>query len=235
MPKANILIVEDEVKLATVLQDYLHAADYDCLLVHDGADALDAITQYKPSLIILDLNLPSLDGNAICTQARKLNHSMPILITTARIAEVDRITGLEIGADDYLCKPYSPKEVVARVNALLRRQQVYAQAVETQADDKSQRPLLNETLLSFDYAKQSVPLTRVEFYLLKPMLENPKRVYSRNQLMDSMYADFHVVNDRTIDSHIKKIRTKLAKTWQNTQFIHSVYGAGYMFEAVANL
>lgn len=225
MPNTKILIIEDEVKLAQILNDYLQAIDYDCLLVHDGGAALDAIKDYQPDLIVLDLNLPNLDGNDICKQARLQNHTMPILITTARIEETQRITGLEIGADDYLCKPYSPKEVVARVNALLRRQQIYAQSKNTHS-----APTLDETLLSFNYENHSISLTKVEFYLLKPMLENPKRVYSRVQLMDNMYADFHIVNDRTIDSHIKKIRTKLTNIWANTQFIHSVYGVGYVFD-----
>lgn len=224
MSQANILIIEDEVKLAHILRDYLNASDYHCQLVHDGALALSAIQNNTPDLIILDLNLPSLDGHAICQQARAQNHTMPILITTARIEETQRITGLNIGADDYLCKPYSPKEVVARVNALLRRQQLYAQPRPTPT------PVLDENTLTFAYTDKSITLTRVEFYLLKPMLEHPKQVFSRDQLMDTMYADFHIVNDRTIDSHIKKIRAKLAKTWPETPFIHSVYGAGYRFE-----
>lgn len=225
MTKAKILIIEDEVKLATILRDYLVASDYDCLLVHDGAEAMEAIDQYIPDLIVLDLSLPSVDGNQICQSARNQNYNMPILITTARIEQADLILGLEIGADDYLCKPYNPKEVVARVNALLRRQQVYAQSASNQAST----PALNADVLCFEYANHTIQLTKVEFYLLKPMVESPKRVYSRDQLMDTMYDDLHLVNDRTIDSHIKKIRIKLAKVWPSIQFIQTVYGAGYAF------
>lgn len=225
MAEKKVLIVEDEVKLAIVLEGYLRASGYDCRLVHDGGEAQEAIDSYHPDLIILDLSLPSVDGNDICRQARSQNYNMPILITTARVTENDLITGLEIGADDYLRKPYSPKEVVARVNALIRRQQHYSQSV-----DHFNAPTLDDDLLEFKYQDKSITLSKVEFSLLKPMIDNPKRVYSRDQLMDKMYDDFHIVNDRTIDSHIKKIRSKLAGVWPDIQFIHSVYGAGYMFD-----
>lgn len=229
MLNTKILIIEDEIKLAQILKEYLQLKGHECLLVHDGKEALTVIKHYQPDLIVLDLNLPSLDGNEICKQARAQNHHMPILITTARIEENERITGLDTGADDYLCKPYAPKEVVARVQALLRRQQVYSQT-----SVMGGAPKLNEEQLMFSYQNTHIELTKVEFYLLKPMLEQPKRVYSRDQLMDNMYSDFHMVNDRTIDSHIKKIRTKFAQKWTDIQFIHSVYGVGYTFDVQKN-
>ncbi|KZN31720.1 hypothetical protein N474_02315 [Pseudoalteromonas luteoviolacea CPMOR-2] len=221
MNKQKVLIVEDEEKLANILGKYLEQAGYEYDIVMDGGDALKRIRTFGPDIILLDLMLPSVDGIQICNEVRK-DSSVPIVMTTAKVEEIDRLLGLEVGADDYVCKPYSPKEVVARVKAILRRTNNSA-PIQTGLH-------LDEETMFVNYAGNRTDLTHVEFMLLQTMFKHPGRVYNRARLMESIYDDDRVVSDRTIDSHIKKIRKKLHDIAPECEFIHSIYGVGYKFE-----
>jgi len=217
----RVLIVEDEVKLAFLLRDYLAKEGYELACVHDGNDVMSEFESFKPDLVILDLMLPNRDGLSLCNDIRRVSQ-VPIIITTAKVEEVDRLLGLELGADDYVCKPYSPREVVARVKAVLRRT-----SGPKALDDGF---ALDADTHKVHYQGRTLEVTTVEFHLLKKLSDAPGVIYSRDRLMDGMYQDFRVVHDRTIDSHIKQLRKKLSTAFPNTQFIHSVYGAGYRFE-----
>lgn len=223
MADNTLLIVEDEPKLASLLADYLRQAGFDPHCVNDGNLVIEVLRRLQPTAVLLDLMLPGRDGISLCREIRSFSR-VPILMVTARVEEVDRLLGLELGADDYICKPFSPREVVARVKAVLRRAQASA---TLPADDFS----LDEHRLEVRMKNSAVALTAVEFQLLKRLASEPGRIFSRDQLMSCMYNDHRIVSDRTIDSHIKKLRKKLAETWPQQEFIHSVYGAGYRFEA----
>ena len=222
----KILIVEDEPRLSAVLRDYLVAAGHACEEVDDGAAAVPAFRRVMPDLVILDLGLPNRDGIDICRELRAMS-DVPIIMVTARIEELDRLLGLEIGADDYVCKPFSPREVVARVRTVLWRHR-RAPAMPTEAaatglviDDRAHRASLQGNDLG---------LTQVEYQLLRTLSDQPGRVYSRDQLMDRLYAGRHDVIDRTIDSHVRNLRRKLSEAGGG-DWIKSVYGVGYRFEA----
>ena len=218
----KVLVVEDEQKLARLLSDYLEQSGFEVLAVADGTKAVNLVREHSPDIILLDLMLPGKDGLEICREIRFFSN-VPIIMVTARIEEIDRLLGLELGADDYICKPYSPREVVARVKAVLRRTGSGAaiQAAGLTLDEARYRAVLDGTELD---------LTAVEFKLLKFLAANPGRIYGRQQLMDRIYPDQRVVNDRTIDSHIKKLRKKIADASPDRELIHSVYGVGYKFE-----
>lgn len=223
MTQQKILIIEDEPELANVLQDYLQHHHYACRIVSDGGAALAEFSGFEPDLVILDLMLPNKDGLSICREIRQ-RHDTPIIMTTARVDEIDRLLGLELGADDYICKPYSPREVVARVKAVLRRTGTGAQSQQ-----QSRLTLDADTL---DARLNGVPLelTVVEFRLLETMANEPRRIFTRDQLMDRIYTDQRIVSDRTIDSHITKLRKKIAASCNGADIIRSVYGAGYKYE-----
>ncbi len=220
---ALILIVEDEPKLAALLANYLHASAYRTEIIGNGLDVMDCIKHSHPDLILLDLMLPGRNGLEICQELRKFS-DVPIIMMTARVEEVDRLLGLDAGADDYICKPYSPREVVARVRAILRRQR----------RDITQplQPGLNidESRLRATLHGRDLELTWVEFRLLKTLVASPGRVYSRDRLLDVLYDDGRVVTDRTVDSHIKNLRRKLESADPGHNPIRSVYGAGYSYE-----
>ena len=222
----QIAIVEDESKLATLLSDYLQKENYLTTIYQDGTQALDALQQNLPDLILLDLMLPGTDGMTICREIRNTS-SVPIIMMTARVEEIDRLLGLELGADDYICKPYSPREVVARVKAVLRRTGS-AQTAET-----GEHFLLEENEAQVKVNGQTCSLTQIELGLLKTMVAHPGRIYNREQLMRRIYSDNRIVSDRTIDSHIKKLRQKLKTLDNDSEYIHSVYGIGYKFEPAA--
>jgi len=220
----HILIVEDEPKLAHLIEQYLARESYEFTHIADGLSVMPWLGVNQTDLILLDLNLPGRDGLSLCRDIRAAGNT-PIIMTTARVDELDRLLGLELGADDYLCKPYSPRELVARVKAVLRRVQ---QPVEQRF---THLPVFNEDQLSVVINGVSLALTSVEYALLKRLAEHPGRIYSRDQLMDSIYNDHRVVNDRTIDSHIKKLRRKLEATDPDGDWIQSVYGAGYRLKS----
>ncbi|MBK1701616.1 response regulator [Thiococcus pfennigii] len=219
----TILIVEDEQRLARLLADYLEAAGYATAHLADGAEVVARVRTDEPALILLDLMLPGTDGLTICREVRAFS-TVPIIMATARVEEIDRLLGLDLGADDYICKPYSPREVVARVKAVLRR-------AGTGAASPGEGPLaLDETTLRVRAGRREVELTAVEFALLAALHGAPGRIFSRDRLMDRIYRDHRVVSDRTIDSHVKKLRRKLAEILPEQDLIHSVYGVGYRYE-----
>ena len=218
----NILIVEDEPKLASLLSDYIGASGFEPFCLVSGAEVVPWFRQHKPDLILLDLMLPGRDGTEVCKDIRTFSR-VPIIMVTARIEEIDRLLGLELGADDYICKPFSPREVVARVKAVLRRTHD-GQTIQVQG------LILDENRCKAALHGHDLELTAVEFKLLQFLVANPGRIYGRQQLMDKIYPDDRIVSDRTIDSHIKKLRRKIEAVNPEVQLIHSVYGVGYKFE-----
>jgi two-component system response regulator BaeR len=217
-----ILIVEDEEKLARILVDYLHQADFETHCLGDGLEVVPWVQKHQPALILLDLMLPGKGGLDVCKEIRYFS-SMPIIMVTAKVEEIDRLIGLELGADDYVCKPFSPREIVARVKSVLRRT---AGGNTTCAkgmvlDESRYRATLND---------KDLGLTAVEFKLLSLLAASPGRIYGRQQLMDHIYPDQRIVSDRTIDSHSKKLRKKIAVASPTEEFIQSLYGVGYKFE-----
>ncbi|WP_273870280.1 two-component system response regulator BaeR [Serratia odorifera] len=223
----QIMIVEDEPKLGQLLVDYLQAAGYATRWLTNGSEVVAAVHQQPPALILLDLMLPGSDGLSVCRELRRFTE-LPIVMVTAKIEEIDRLLGLEIGADDYICKPYSPREVVARVKTILRR--CYRPA-ESQQEDALLH--IDEPRFQASYQAQVLDLTPAEFRLLKTLASQPGNVFSREQLLNNLYDDYRVVTDRTIDSHIKNLRRKLEALDGEKAFIRSVYGVGYRWEAEA--
>lgn len=213
----HVLVVEDEPKLARVLQDYLQAEGFDTTLLDDGAAVLPWLAEHQADALLLDLMLPNRDGFSILRDLRTSGSTVPVLVTTARVEEFDRLLGLDLGADDYICKPYSPREVVARVRAVLRRGQAAVSASELEIDAATHQARVHG---------RGVDLTPVEFRLLAQLAGHPQRVFSREQLMDVAYTDGRVVSDRTMDSHVKNLRRKLGDAGARVQ-IEAVYGVGY--------
>lgn len=216
----NILIIEDEQRIANLLIDYLKANEFNTDHLNEGTHAIKHIRETQPDLVLLDIMLPGKDGIEICQEVRKISQ-VPIIMITAKVEEVDRILGLDIGADDYICKPFSPREVVARVKAVLRRYH---------GTQLAEGWTLDESRSQVHYADQHIALTAVEFALFHVLFEHPGQIFSRTQLMSRIYPDGRIVSDRTVDSHIKKLRQKLHQAWPQTEVIHSVYGIGYKFE-----
>lgn len=219
----KILIVEDETRLAELHRDYLHQSGYQTEWLADGLKVIPWVKENAPSLILLDLMLPGKDGLEICKEIRHFSN-VPIIMVTARVEEIDRLLGLELGADDYICKPFSPREVVARVKTVLRRSSPHQQ------EEPQQLLTLDEERYQATLNGQKLDLTAVEFKLLSILAEKAGRIYSRDQLMDRLYSDQRIVCDRTIDSHIKKLRKKIALAAPKLELIHSIYGVGYKYE-----
>jgi len=218
----DILVVEDEVKIAEILKDYLVKAGHRVSCLDRGDLVLTAVRRNPPCLILLDLMLPGMDGIAICREVRKFSQ-VPIIMITARVEEIDRLLGLELGADDYICKPFSPREVVARVNAVLRR--VYAPPAEKAlvAGEVRLIPESYQVLV----AGQELKLTPCEYNLLKTLLSHPNRIFSRHELVNIVQGYDFEGYDRTIDSHIKNLRKKIAAHLPGKGVISTIYGVGY--------
>lgn len=233
----HILIAEDEPKLAGLLADYLKAQHYAVSILYEGTGVVDFVREKSPSLLLLDVMLPGRDGLAICREVRAFS-SIPIIMVTARVEEIDRLLGLELGADDYICKPFSPREVVARVKALLRRRYDYDRPAQDMAgksaalEDASglSSLMVDEQGYRAAYAGTDLDLTPAEFRLLLLFTRSPGRVFSREQLLDALYDDKRVVTDRTIDTHVKNLRRKLHQAGAPEDGIASVYGVGYRFD-----
>lgn len=221
----EIAVVEDEPKLVSLLNDYLVKEGYTTRLYSDGSEALSALQDSLPDLILLDLMLPGTDGLTLCREIRKTS-DVPVIMMTARVDEIDRLLGLEIGADDYICKPFSPREVMARVKAVLRRAAPSAKTVESDTDQLT----FSEDTAQLMFNSESCALTSVELMLLKTLVGQTGRIFSRNQLMTRIYPDNRIVSDRTIDSHVKKLRQKIQSLDSQREYIHSVYGIGYKYE-----
>jgi len=220
----KILLVEDEKKHVAILKGYLEQAGFSVVTASDGQNALTQFRHTKPALVLLDLNLPGMDGLDVCRALRK-ESSVPIIMVTARIEETDRLIGLELGADDYITKPFSPREVVARVRAVLRR-----------TEGQTTSETLTGGDLSIDLAKHSlqvgervVDLTPTEFDLLVVMMREPGRAFTRLQLLDQVQGDAFEGYERTIDAHIKNLRQKIEPDPKVPRYILTVFGIGYKF------
>lgn len=219
----RILIVEDEPRLSQLMADYLQHAHFHTEQTDSARQAMALAKKEHFQAILLDLMLPDGDGMEVCKAIRQ-HSQVPILMVTARADEVDRLLGLELGADDYICKPFSPREVVARVKAVLRR-------ANPQQDSSAPTLTLDKERYEAAMGSQRVALTAIEFALLATLARHPGRIWSRDQLMDEIYQDHRVVSDRTIDSHIRKLRRKLSDGDDASHdWIGSVYGVGYRLE-----
>uniref|UniRef100_Q31H09 Two component transcriptional regulator, winged helix family n=1 Tax=Hydrogenovibrio crunogenus (strain DSM 25203 / XCL-2) TaxID=317025 RepID=Q31H09_HYDCU len=223
MTSETILIVEDEIKIANIVQEYLQDSGFKTVCIDNGSDVLSWVQNHPVDLILLDIMLPGKDGLQVCKEVRTISQ-VPIIMLTAKVEEIDRILGLELGADDYICKPFSPRELVARVKALLRRSSL------RQENHSTEDWHMDEERYQVRYQGKTVNLSMVEFAILKLLSTSPGRIYSRSHLIGSIYPDNRVVSDRTVDSHIKKLRHKLAEELTSKELIYSVYGVGYKFE-----
>ncbi|ABM02828.1 response regulator BaeR [Psychromonas ingrahamii 37] len=217
----TILIVEDEPALASVLCEYFIQSGFQTHIIDNGLEVIDWVKNYQPDLLILDLMLPGRNGLDIYRELRTFSQ-VPVVMATARIDEIDRLLGLELGADDYICKPYSPREVVIRVKNILRRSKEGNGTLQgyagLQIDEQKMMASLNQ---------QTIILTPAEFRLLSVFNKHPEQVFSREQLMTQIYSDGRIVTDRTIDSHIKNLRKKMQDVAPESECIKSIYGIGY--------
>ncbi len=220
-----ILIVEDEPDLALLLQQYVENSGYETHVISDGLDVEPWLVSNNASLIILDLMLPGKSGLELCQNIRKTDQT-PIIITTAKVEEIDRLLGLELGADDYICKPYSPREVVARIKTVLRR----VETTEAASTDNTIQTHIDQEKLQITVGSVVIELTQIELNLFKLLYDEPGRIFSRQQILDNIYHDYRIVSDRTVDSHIKKLRKKLHDALPSSDLIKSIYGAGYKYE-----
>jgi two-component system, OmpR family, response regulator BaeR len=221
--QSKILIVEDEIELSEIFRDYLIAEGYEVELMHTGHGVVDYVRNADLDLILLDLMLPVVDGLSICREVRQFS-DIPIIMVTAKIDELDRLLGLDIGADDYICKPAKPREVVARVKAVLRRTN---SNINTATLSKLK---LDHTHYYVWWDDEEFEVTRVEFRLLSLLARNLGQVCSRSQIMEAIYDDGRYVSDRSIDSHVTNLRRKLAAASEIQNPIRSIYGRGYALD-----
>jgi two-component system response regulator BaeR len=222
MSNEQLLIVEDEPDIAQILRDYLVREGYHVSLLDRGDKVIPLIKKTPPALILLDIMIPYVDGKTICRELRKFS-DIPVIMITARVEEVDRIIGFELGADDYICKPFSPREVVARVNAVLRR------TLKETADDVLSSGLiqLNKTSRITTVKGNELNLTPSEFEILSVLMSSPNRVFTRTQLIEKVQGYSFDGYERTIDFHIKNLRKKIAEYLPGEKIIQSAYGYGY--------
>ena len=224
MMKKSILIVEDEKKLANILLEYLNKDGFHTKHIASGSKVIPWVKKNNPDLILLDLMLPEMNGKKICQEIRNFS-SLPIIMVTAMVEEIDRLIGLELGADDYICKPFSPKEVIARVKAVLRRSDP-----DYIKESQSSGFQVNPDHYSITLSGKKLELTPVEFRLMSMFIEYPNRVYNRDQILNKVFDDGRIVLDRTVDTHIKNLRQKLKAVNPKSDYIRSIYGIGYSFE-----
>jgi len=224
MANRHILVVEDETKLAALLKDYLERSAFRVTCLERGDQVIAFVKQHHPDLILLDLMLPGMDGMEVFRELKKFS-TVPVIMITARVEEIDRLLGLELGADDYICKPYSPREVVARVKAVLRR--THAHPSEKRLSSGGIE--LNEDTHQVWVEGHAIKLTPSEFKLLKVMMAHPGRVFSRADLVNLVQGYEFEGYERTIDSHIKNLRKKIAAAGMEQEVITAIYGEGYKF------
>ena len=224
--RGPILVVEDDKKTASLVQLYLEKEGFETVLAYDGGEALELARRHSPIFVIIDLMLPVVDGWDVCRELRK-SSDVPILMLTARGEEVDRISGLTLGADDYVVKPFSPRELVARVKAVLRRGRLRSTI---------EKNILSHGNLVLDLEKRKVSLkgrpvqlTPHEYKLLRALMASPGRVFTRDELLNHLYPRGEAVIDRVIDVHIGKLRQKIEEDSSNPQYIQTVRGLGYQF------
>jgi len=221
----TILVVDDEARIVKLVRDYLERAGLAVLSARDGETALQLARRERPDLIVLDLMLPGMDGLDVCRRLRQ-ESAVPIIMLTARVEEADRVVGLELGADDYVVKPFSPRELVARVRAALRRAsgQIGPASVIRTGDVE-----LDTTTLMATVGGQPVDLTPTEFQLLATLARQPGRIFSREQLLEAIHGVAFDGYDRSVDSHIKNLRRKIEPDPRQPCYIETVYGIGYRF------
>lgn len=221
----SILVIEDEQELANVLRSYLEKAGYNVTTAQRGDTGLSAWERQAPDLVILDLNLPGLDGLHVAREIRRQANT-PLIMVTARVGESDRLLGLELGADDYIVKPYSPREVVARVKAVLRRSSPEEQTAQRwQSGDL----LVDQASHSVSRAGDTVDLTPTEFNLLAALISQPGRVFTRLQLLEAAQGSAYDGYERSVDAHIKNLRAKIERDPRQPQYVETVFGVGYRF------
>lgn len=225
----RILLIEDEAKLAQVLKEYLTADGADVEWIADGNQVLASVRQREPDLILLDLMLPGRDGLSLCREIRGFSN-VSIIMLTARVEEMDRLLGLDLGADDYICKPFSPREVVARARSVLRRA-----APAPHHEDKHGPLKLDEARVTAEWFGHPVELTPVEFRLLRALCQRPGVVHNRAQIVAHLYDDHRIVSDRTVDSHVRNLRRKLQLIRPDVDPLVAVYGLGYKFQLPSDL
>ena len=221
----TVLVVEDEIEIARIVRDYLRNAGFEVIVVGDGGSAVASVRSAKPDLLVLDLGLPGRDGLDVAREIRRWSDT-PIVMLTARGDETDRIVGLELGADDYVVKPFSPKERVARVRAVLRRSRTAARGDEiVRAGDVE----IDTGKMRVSVAGTSVELTPTEFQLLATLAREPGRVFTRSQLLDAVHGVAIESYARAIDAHVKNLRRKIEPTPGTPRYVVTVHGVGYRF------
>jgi two-component system, OmpR family, alkaline phosphatase synthesis response regulator PhoP len=221
MPK-KILLVDDETEILEICRDYLKASSYDVVTAKDGVQGLSSFRRERPDLIVLDLMLPEMDGLDVCRAIRK-ESNVPIIMLTARVEETDKLIGLELGADDYITKPFSPRELVARVKVVLRRVSGDSTAEVIRVGNVS----LDRAQYEVQIGKRVVTLTPTEFEIMATLMSQPSRIFSRNQLLNAAHGVAFESYERAIDSHIRNLRHKL----EPDELIFTVHGVGYKFHA----
>ncbi len=221
----KILVVDDEREIVKLVRAYLEQAGFRVVTATDGQEALTVFRHEKPDLVVLDLSLPRIDGLDVCRTIRRESET-PVIMLTARVEEQDRLVGLELGADDYIVKPFSPREVAARVRAVLRRTRP---APSTPAAITAADVTLDLTRHAATVAGRPIELTPTEFTLLRAMVAEPGRAFSRMELLDAAQGEAYEGYERTIDTHIKNIRAKIEPDPKNPHYIVTVYGVGYKF------
>jgi DNA-binding response OmpR family regulator len=226
----KILIIDDEAKIVEICQDYLKAAGFSVVTSLDGEGGLEKARREKPDLILLDLMLPGIDGLDICRELRKESNT-PIIMLTARVEETDKLIGLEIGADDYITKPFSPREMVARVRTVLRR----AQGDSTTEVIRAGSLTLDRNRFIVLINEQEISLTPTEFEILATLASQPGRIFSRSQLLMAVRGVAFESYERAIDSHIRNLRKKLDADMSNFEWIVTIHGVGYKFNEKANV
>ena len=218
-----ILIVEDDHDLAIITEKYLRKERFDTQIINDGAVVVDWVKDHQPCVILLDLMLPGKDGLTICQEINEFCN-IPIIITTAKVGEIDRLIGFQAGADDYICKPYSPREVVARVKVCLRR---------LNGDIMVADPVtVDESRLAVKFHELTICLTAIEFNLFRLLYDRPQRIFSRQSIIDAVYQDYRMVSFLTVNSHIRNLRKKLSHISPDHELIQSIYSIGYRYEPV---
>jgi len=221
----TVLVVDDERPIVQIATDYLEHAGFAVIAAHDGAGALEIVRARRPDLVVLDLGLPRLDGIEVARQLRR-ESTIPIIMLTARVEESDRLLGLEIGADDYITKPFSPRELVARVKTVLRRvDSAQAAGDVRQIDDLT----IDISRMKVNRGRTAIELTTTEFQLLAALARHPGRVFTRAQLLDAVHGVAFESYERAIDAHIKNLRRKIEPDPHNPRYLLTVFGVGYRF------
>jgi DNA-binding response OmpR family regulator len=232
----RVLVVEDERDLARLIRDYLENAGFEVRMQHAGSQAVSAVRDFTPDVLVLDIGLPGLDGFEVCRQVRAFSQCH-VLMLTARDDEVDKIVGLSLGADDYVTKPFSPRELVARVQAMMRRARIFPTSALPHAGERAEgvyevgELVVDEGSRQVRLAGSSITLTKTEFDLLACLAASPDRVLSRRQLLEIVWGESETTDDHLVDVHLARVRRKLGEDAANPRYIQTVRGIGYRMVA----